>query len=99
MWRLALGVVAGVLVFASADYWLAMSKPGEFVELNTRLDALYFALTTLATVGYGDVHAQGQIARGLITVQLVFNLAVLATAASIMSERLRSHRQERESGR
>ena len=27
---------------------------------STRTDALYFTLSTMATVGYGDVHAEGQ---------------------------------------
>lgn len=90
LWGLGLAVIAGVLAFALADYVIAITKPGEFDELNTRLDGLYFALTTLATVGYGDVHAVGQVARAAVSIQLVFNLVVLTTAASIITSQLRS---------
>lgn len=38
----------------------------------------------LATVGYGDVHAQGQFARVAVSVQMVFNLMVLTTAARVL---------------
>ncbi|WP_020518757.1 potassium channel family protein [Catelliglobosispora koreensis] len=90
LWTLALALVAGVLAFALADYLVATVRPGEFIDLNTRLDALYFALTTLATVGYGDVHAEGQIARTVVSIQLAFNILVLTTAASVFVGELRS---------
>ena len=56
----------------------------EFVSLETKTDALYFALTTLATVGFGDVHAEGQIARTLVIIQMVFNVVVLTRAAQAL---------------
>jgi hypothetical protein len=93
---LAIALVAGVAAFALADYVLAFSKPGQFDGLQTRTDALYFALATLLTVGYGDVHAQGQGARILVSVQMIFNIAVLATGASFLinqaTDRLRRQR-------
>ncbi|WP_406036520.1 potassium channel family protein [Micromonospora sp. NBC_00898] len=90
--RLVVALVAGLLVFALADYVVANSRPGQFVGLDTRLDALYFALTTLTTVGYGDVHAQGQIARILVCVQMVFSIGVIATGASIVVKQLTQRR-------
>jgi voltage-gated potassium channel len=82
--RLFLLVVFGVILFAVADLALARIGPSEFVSLETKTDALYFSFTTLATVGFGDVHAQGQIARGLLIVQMVFNVVVLARAAQTL---------------
>lgn len=86
--RLAVALIAGLLVFALADYVLARSRPAEFVNLGTRIDALYFALTTLTTVGYGDVHAQGQIARVLVCAQMIFSIGVVATGASIVVKQM-----------
>ncbi|WP_446219365.1 potassium channel family protein [Micromonospora sp. IBHARD004] len=86
--HLVVALVAGLLVFALADYVVADSQPGQFVGLDTRVDALYFALTTLTTVGYGDVHAQGQIARILVCVQMAFSIGVIATGASIVVKQL-----------
>ncbi|WP_051366836.1 potassium channel family protein [Hamadaea tsunoensis] len=95
---LLLAIISSVLVFALADFVVATTEPGEFAELNTRIDGLYYALTTLATVGYGDVHAQGQFARGLMCVQLVFNVAIIATAASVLGRRLSEKVRRRRSG-
>lgn len=78
---LLVALVAGVVTFALADLVVATTMPGQFVDLRTKTDALYFSLTTLTTVGYGDVHAEGQIARGLVIGQLIFDVVVLATAA------------------
>lgn len=87
---LLVSVVVAVVFSAAADYIVATTHPGEFEGLSTRIDAIYFALTTLATVGYGDIHPVGQVARALVSLQLVLNVAVLATAAGLISRDLLS---------
>jgi voltage-gated potassium channel len=82
--RLLLAAVAGVICFALTDYVIARGDGTQFAGLRTKTDGLYFAVTTLATVGFGDVHAQGQLARQVVTVQMVFNLVVLASAARVL---------------
>jgi voltage-gated potassium channel len=74
-----------VAFFALVDYAIAISDAGQFVGLETKTDALYFALATLTTVGYGDVHASGQVARGVVAVQLVFNVVIVATGVSVLT--------------
>lgn len=88
---LAVVTACGVALFALADFIVATTMPGQFHDLRTRTDALYFTMATLATVGYGDVHAQGQLARFLVTVQILFNLIVLATALRLLTRRMRHH--------
>ncbi|MEV4532602.1 potassium channel family protein [Asanoa sp. NPDC049518] len=96
---LAVALVAGAIAFALADYVLAISLPTQFVGLSTRTDALYFALSTLFTVGFGDIHASGQGARILVIFQMVFNIVVLATGASLLinqaTARVRASRKEK----
>jgi hypothetical protein len=87
--NLVVALFGGVVLFAFLDYQLAISLPGEFVRLQTKTDALYFAVSTLTTVGYGDVHAAGQFGRGLVVFQQLFNLAVLATGGTVLVSRLR----------
>jgi hypothetical protein len=82
--RLLLLVTVGVLLFALADLVVARSGVAQFAGLETKTDGLYFALATLTTVGFGDAHAEGQIARGLVIVQMVFNVVVLARAAQLL---------------
>lgn len=77
-----------VLFFAYTDVTLA-AIPGEFADLHTKTDAAYFCVSTLATVGFGDVHAAGQLARAAVTVQVLFNLVFLGTAVTFVTGILR----------
>ena len=90
--HLLLALELVVVIFALTYYGVATRWPGEFVGLNTRLDALYFSLTTVATVGYGDVSASGQLARLLVSVQLVFNLGFVAALVGLIQGRVRDGR-------
>ena len=73
-----------VLFFSWSDESVA-ALPHEFAELTNKTDSLYFNISTLATVGFGDVHPVGQLARAAVTVQIVFNLVFLGTAVSLIS--------------
>jgi voltage-gated potassium channel len=95
---LVVGIVAGLLLFALIDYTVAVHRPEEFTGLRTRVDALYFALSTLLTVGFGDVSAQGQTARIVLCAQMAFNVTAIAGSASLAARRFatraaRSHRR------
>ncbi|SNT29140.1 Ion channel [Asanoa hainanensis] len=96
---LAVALVAGAIAFALADYVVAISLPTQFQGLSTRTDGLYFALSTLFTVGFGDIHASGQGARILVIFQMVFNIVVLATGASLLinqaTARVRASRKQK----
>ncbi|MEU5567853.1 potassium channel family protein, partial [Micromonospora musae] len=81
---LAVTLVAGLLAFALADLVVARTWPSEFEGIQTRIDALYFALATLTTIGYGDVSAQGQIARAFVCAQMVFSVGVLASGVPVL---------------
>lgn len=88
-------IVAGILFFALLDYITAIHAPGQFEDLHTRLDALYFALATMFTIGYGDVHAEGQLARGIVSVQMVFDVAILAAAGSMLARQIGARIRDR----
>lgn len=92
---LVFAIVLGILAFALAYYRVETVDPGQFAELETRLDALYFAVSTLLTVGFGDVHAVGQTARGLVLVAMLFNVLVVTTAVTTLSSAVRRRATER----
>jgi voltage-gated potassium channel len=96
---LLFALVIAVLAFALAFYRLDLADPGQIVGLETRLDSLYFTMTTLLTIGFGDIHAEKQFARGLVIVQMLFNVAVIATAVSTITSRLRLRAAERAEAR
>ncbi len=91
---LVLLLVLTVLFFSWCDDSVAV-LPGQFAELHTKTDALYFTISTLSTVGFGDVHAAGQLARAAVTVQMVFNLVFIGLAAGIVTGFLRSRATRR----
>lgn len=70
--------------FSLVYYMLATNSSGQMSGLHTRVDALYFAMTTMTTVGFGDIHAVGQRARVLVTLQMAFNLGFLAGFANLL---------------
>jgi hypothetical protein len=82
-----------LLVGFAAVYYAVDRLNGQFSELETRLDAMYFTVTTLATVGYGDITATGQGARAVVTAQMLFDLAYLGIAARVLLTAARSRGQ------
>ena len=87
------------VVFAFGYLLLEDASPSEFVGLQTRTDALYFTVSTLATVGFGDVHAQGQVARALVSTQIVFDVVFVAALVATLTGRLRYRAAERAESR
>lgn len=77
----ALSILLVFLVVGSslAFFLVDQARPREVIGLETRIDALYFTLSTMTTVGFGDVHAEGQIARTMVCVLIVFNVVVVAS--------------------
>jgi hypothetical protein len=72
-------------LFALAYYGLSVHRPDEMVGVGTRLDALYFTVSILATVGLGDIHPEGQLARAVATVHIAFDVAFIALFARLLS--------------
>ncbi|MGW3678157.1 potassium channel family protein [Streptomyces prasinus] len=78
-----------ILVFATAYQALAQ-RPGELIGLDTRLDALYFTMVTLATIGYGDITPHGQAARLVAMLQILYTFIFLTAAATALSRQVRT---------
>lgn len=91
-WQLVLVLEVVLVAFAFVYYLIADSSPDQFVGIATRLDALYFSTTTTATVGFGDVHATGQVARGVVTLHMVFNLVFIAAVVNLAKEQMSARR-------
>lgn len=68
-----------IATFSMAFYLLNLAESEQMAGLETRTDALYFTLSTMATVGYGDVHATGQVARAMVCGLIVFSVVVVAS--------------------
>lgn len=77
-----------VVFFALSYYLIELNAPDQFDGLETRTDALYYAIVTLGTVGYGDIHAAGQLARLATMVQIVFDLLLIGALFAVASAQL-----------
>lgn len=64
-----------VVLFATGYTALSESLPESFTEPLGRVDALYFTVTVLATVGFGDIAPVSDAARIITTIQMVCGLA------------------------
>ncbi|WP_084964275.1 potassium channel family protein [Thermoactinospora rubra] len=81
-------MIVDVVVVFFAGLYVVMAD--QFDGLVTRLDALYFAVETLSTVGYGDITPVGQAARAIVIVQMIFDLLLVTSAISIVLNALRA---------
>lgn len=74
-----------ILSFAVVYAVLGVHAPDQFVGIADRMDALYFSVTLMSTVGFGDVSAQGTLGRAVVTVHMLFNLIYLGTGIKLLS--------------
>ncbi len=81
-----LSVTASVffVVFATTYYLMGRAEPAHWSEPLSRLDALYFTVTTFATVGFGDISAVSTPARATVTVQIIGDLVVIGLVTRVV---------------
>lgn len=73
-----------LLLFASTYFVLSRDDVAMFAEPLNRTDALYFTVTIFATVGFGDISAQAETARLVVTVQMLLDLVVLGLGIQVI---------------
>lgn len=93
---LAVVVPVYILGFAVTYYLAADSWPGAFSEPLTRMGALYFSLTVLATVGFGDITAVTDGGRALVSLQVAGNLLLLGVGLRIVTRTVGRARRRRD---
>ncbi|SDO91018.1 Ion channel [Arthrobacter sp. ok909] len=85
--RAAVAVVESVLMFLClfALLYTSMSTtdPLSFSEPLNRTDALYFTTSTFATVGFGDITPKTELARAVVSVQMIADLGALLLIAKV----------------
>jgi voltage-gated potassium channel len=93
----ALGLIAPLylLVFASTFYVLERASAANFSQPLTRTGSLYFTVTVFSTVGFGDITPKSELARSLLTLQMLGDLVVLGAGLHILLGAVRRGRQRR----
>lgn len=59
-----------------------------YIEKLTLIDAIYFTIVTLGTVGYGDIHPTSTLGRVFASLFIVVNILILAFFVGQIGERL-----------
>lgn len=83
---LSVMVTAIVVIFAMAYLSLSIDNPANFNMELTKISALYFTMTILTTVGFGDIHAQSDAAMIAVMVQMVASITLITTLGRILVE-------------
>jgi hypothetical protein len=91
---LAVGVPLLVLTFATAYYATDQAGTDSFTESLTRLDAAYFSVTVLTTVGFGDIAPHSETARSLVMSQMLVDLAFFGLVFKVLVGAVRRRRDE-----
>jgi voltage-gated potassium channel len=76
-------VIIFVILFALLYLGLGLSDPGNFSQSLDRVSAIYFTVTVLSTVGFGDITAQSDASRVLVTIQMLLDLAIIAIVVRV----------------
>ena len=75
---------AFLALFSVTYYLMGDADARAFSEPLTRLDAMYFTVTVFATVGFGDITAVTETARGVVIVQMLLGLVLVGVIARVI---------------
>ena len=96
---IALVATLFVVVMPSVHWAIDQATPGSYSEALSRLDSLYFTVTTLGTVGYGDITPTTEVTRAVTMVQIVMGVALLGAGIRMMLGVAQRVAEERQTGR
>ena len=83
-----------IVLFAAAYFIMSQDDPANFnTPVLTRTDTLYFTVTVFATVGFGDITATSEVARVLVTVQMLLDLILLGAVVRVFIGAVRIARE------
>jgi voltage-gated potassium channel len=92
---IALALPMLMVVFAFTYLSISRADPGSFSEHLDRIDAIYYTVSTISTVGFGDIAAESSAARILVTIQMLFDLALIAGLVRLVMLATRTGLQRR----
>jgi len=78
---MAVAIPILIIVFAFTYLSLSRADPASFSEPLDRVSAMYFTVTVLGTVGFGDIAAHSDAARILVSIQILLDLVLLVGIA------------------
>jgi hypothetical protein len=92
---LATSVPLFLLLFAGVYVVMGALSGGNFSQPMTHTNALYFTVTVFATVGFGDITAKTEVARLVVTGQMIIDLIILGLGVRVILGAITRGRQRR----
>ncbi len=80
-----------VFWFAATYFAQSAASPGSFDEQLDHVGAVYFAMTTITTIGYGDIAPVSDTARMMVMMQMVTNVLVVGLAVRLTMSAVRNN--------
>jgi hypothetical protein len=80
----AVSVPLVIVLFAFTYLALSENDPTNFSEPLDHVSAFYFTVTTLATVGYGDITPETPAAQIIVSIQMLLDFLVLVAVLRVV---------------
>jgi hypothetical protein len=84
-----------ILLFSSTYFVMERTSAASFTEPMTRTDALYFSVTVLSTVGFGDITPKSEVARIVLIVQMLGDFVLVGVGVRLLLLAVNRGRQRR----
>jgi voltage-gated potassium channel len=91
-------ILVFIIVFSLIYLDLAHINPDYFTQQLDHVSALYFTVTVLTTVGFGDITAKTDLSRAVVTIQMLFDLIFLAIIIRVFFYAAQAHTNEETGG-
>jgi hypothetical protein len=85
-----------IIVFAFVYESVSRTDPAAFSEPLNRTGALYFTVTVLSTVGFGDIVPRSDGARLLVSAQMILDLLLIGVVLRLLVQAARVGRERQQ---
>jgi voltage-gated potassium channel len=82
---LAVTIPLFLVVFAAVYLALAQGSPTHFSEPLDHTGALYLTITVFSTVGFGDITPESELARIVVSIQMLLDLVVIGVVVRLLT--------------
>lgn len=89
-------VAAGIVIIAGTLIMYNLEKGAENSQMTTLLDAMWWCVATVTTVGYGDVVPVTSLGRIVALVYMFFGIILITTTLAVISNTFYKKRFEKE---
>jgi len=89
-------VASGIAVLLGTMTMYKLESGAEGSEIKTPLDALWWCMATITTVGYGDMVPITSIGRGVAMVYMFFGIALIAILLNVITTNFYKKRIEKD---